>query len=76
IAFGTVGLDWNKYVEIDPSLVRPAEVDLLIGDPSKARIKLGWKPDMSFEKLIERMVLADLARIQGQPLPDFKAKGI
>jgi GDPmannose 4,6-dehydratase len=76
IAFGVVGLDWNKYVEIDPSLVRPAEVDLLIGDPTKARLKLGWKPEMSFEKLIERMVLADLARLQGQPLPDFKAKGI
>jgi GDPmannose 4,6-dehydratase len=76
IAFGVAGLDWNKYVEIDPSLVRPAEVDLLIGDPAKARLKLGWKPEMTFEQLIERMVLADLARLQGQPLPDFKAKGI
>lgn len=76
IAFSTVGLDWNKYVEIDQSLVRPAEVDLLIGDPTKARTKLGWKPDLNFENLIERMVQADLARLQGRPLPDFKPQGI
>jgi len=76
LAFGTVGLDWKKYVEIDPSLVRPAEVDLLIGDPSKARAILGWKPEVTFEKLVERMVQADLARLQGQPIPDFKARGI
>jgi GDPmannose 4,6-dehydratase len=76
LAFGAVGLDWKKYVEIDPSLVRPAEVDLLIGDPSKARAVLGWKPVVTFEKLVERMVQADLARLQGQPVPDFKARGI
>jgi GDPmannose 4,6-dehydratase len=76
LAFGTVGLDWNRYVEIDPSLVRPAEVDLLIGDSSKARAKLGWKPEVTFEQLVERMVQSDLARLQGQPVPDFKARGI
>ncbi|WP_439621387.1 GDP-mannose 4,6-dehydratase [Gemmata sp.] len=76
LAFGAVGLDWNKYVEIDQSLVRPAEVDLLIGDPAKAKEKLGWKPDVSFEHLVEMMVKADLARLQGQNTPDFKAKGI
>lgn len=76
LAFGTVGLDWKKYVEIDPALVRPAEVDLLIGDPSKARAALGWKPEVTFEQLVERMVQADLARLQGQPVPDFKARGI
>jgi GDPmannose 4,6-dehydratase len=76
LAFGAVGLDWKKYVEIDPSLVRPAEVDLLIGDPSKARAVLGWKPEVTFEQLVERMVQADLARLQGQPVPDFKARGI
>ncbi len=76
LAFGAVGLDWNKYVEIDPSLVRPAEVDLLIGDPKKAKTKLGWKPEVGFEQLIEMMVKADLARLQGQSIPDFKAKGI
>src|SRR6204780_2450774 len=71
LAFGAVGLDWNKYVEIDPSLVRPAEVDLLIGDPSKAFTKLGWKPLVSFEQLVEMMVQSDLARLQNQPPPDF-----
>ncbi len=76
LAFGAVGLDWNKYVEIDPSLVRPAEVDLLIGDPAKAKRKLGWVPEVTFEQLVEMMVKADLARLQGQPVPDFKAKGI
>jgi GDPmannose 4,6-dehydratase len=76
LAFGAVGLDWNKYVEIDPELVRPAEVDLLIGDPAKARAVLGWKPDVTFEQLVERMVQADLARLQGQPVPDFRARGI
>ena len=77
LAFGAVGLDWQKYVEIDPSLVRPAEVDLLIGDPAKAQARCsGWKPEVSFEQLVERMVKADLARLQGQPVPDFKARGI
>jgi GDPmannose 4,6-dehydratase len=76
LAFQAVGLDWQRYVVTDPALVRPAEVDLLIGDPSKARVKLGWKPEVSFEQLIERMVQTDLARLQGQPCPDFKARGI
>ena len=76
LAFGVVSLDWQKYVRIDPALVRPAEVDLLIGDPAKAKRKLGWKPEVSFEQLVERMVKADLARVQGQPVPDFKARGI
>lgn len=76
LAFDVVGLNWQKYVEIDPTLVRPAEVDLLIGDASKARAQLGWKPEVTFEQLVERMVLADLARLEGKPMPDFKAKGI
>jgi GDPmannose 4,6-dehydratase len=76
LAFAAVGLDWQKYVKLDPALVRPAEVELLIGDPSKAKRILGWKPDVSFEQLVERMVKADLARLQGKPLPDFKARGI
>jgi GDPmannose 4,6-dehydratase len=76
LAFQAVGLDWQRYVVTDPALVRPAEVDLLIGDPAKAKAKLGWKPEVSFEQLVERMVKADLARLQGQPLPDFKARGI
>ncbi|AWM37723.1 GDP-mannose 4,6-dehydratase [Gemmata obscuriglobus] len=76
VAFEAAGLDWRKYVTIDQSLVRPAEVDLLIGDPEKAEKKLGWKPEVTFEQLVERMVKADLARLQGKPLPDFKARGI
>ncbi len=76
LAFQAAGLDWQKYVKIDPALVRPAEVDLLIGDPAKAKRVLGWKPDVSFPQLVERMVKADLARLQGKPLPDFKARGI
>ena len=76
LAFSAAGLKWQDHVVIDPALVRPAEVDLLIGDPTKAKTKLGWKPEMSFEQLVERMVKADLARLQGRPVPDFKAGGI
>jgi GDPmannose 4,6-dehydratase len=59
-AFKSVNLDWEKYVEIDPRYFRPAEVDLLIGDPSKAREKLGWVPKISFKELVKIMVEADL----------------
>ncbi|QDU20025.1 GDP-mannose 4,6-dehydratase [Urbifossiella limnaea] len=76
LAFAAAGLNWENHVVIDPAFVRPAEVDLLIGDPAKAKAKLGWKPEVTFEQLVERMVKADLARLQGQPLPDFKARGI
>jgi GDPmannose 4,6-dehydratase len=62
-AFERAGLDWQKYVIEDPAFYRPAEVDLLIGDPSKAREKLGWTPRTSFRELIDRMVDADLARL-------------
>lgn len=62
-AFQHVGLDWKKYVVTDPAFVRPAEVDLLIGDPTKAREKLGWTPKTSFQQLVELMVDADLARL-------------
>jgi GDPmannose 4,6-dehydratase len=65
IAFDCVGLDWKKYVVEDPAFVRPAEVDLLIGDPSKAREKLGWKPEVSFAELVRRMVMADMQRLKG-----------
>jgi len=61
IAFSYVGLDWKKYVEIDPALVRPTETKLLYGDASKARKILGWKPKVNFKKLIEMMVDSDLA---------------
>jgi GDPmannose 4,6-dehydratase len=59
-AFGHVGLDWQKYVEIDQSLMRPAEVDYLCGDSSKARKVLGWKPQVDFKHLIAMMMDADL----------------
>jgi GDPmannose 4,6-dehydratase len=59
IAFGTMDLDWNKYVEIDPHYFRPTEVHHLEGDPSKAERLLGWKPEVGFEELIELMVRAD-----------------
>jgi len=62
IAFQHVGLDWKKYVKVDSKLVRPAEVDILLGDPSYARKKLGWKPEVKFENLIKMMVNADLER--------------
>jgi GDPmannose 4,6-dehydratase len=62
-AFGQVDLDWKKYVVEDPELKRPAEVDLLIGDPSKAKRVLGWKPEITFPQLIRMMVEADLERI-------------
>ena len=59
VAFGTLGIDWHKYVEIDPRYYRPTEVDHLHGDPSKAMRVLGWKPKVSFKGLIEMMVKAD-----------------
>jgi GDPmannose 4,6-dehydratase len=62
LAFRRTGLDWQKHVEIDPSLLRPAEVDLLCGDSSKAARVLGWKPTVDFAGLIEMMVDADLER--------------
>lgn len=61
IAFDVVGLDWQRYVEIDPALYRPAEVDYLRCDPSLAQKLLGWKPRTSFAELVEEMVRADLA---------------
>ena len=66
IAFEHVGLDYKKFVEVDPKLVRPAEVDVLLGDPSYAQKKLGWKPEVSFEELIKIMVDADMERVKGQ----------
>jgi len=63
IAFARVGLDWQKYVHVDPALLRPAEVEHLLGDASKAKAELGWTPSVSFKELIEMMVDADLARL-------------
>jgi GDPmannose 4,6-dehydratase len=59
-AFACVGLDWEKYVKIDPRYFRPAEVDLLLGDPAKAKQKLGWQPRVDFDGLVRMMVDADV----------------
>ena len=64
LAFAAAGLDWEQYVVVDPRYYRPAEVDVLVGDASKARAELGWQPDMTFESLVERMVAADLDRLR------------
>jgi len=63
VAFDCVGLNWEDYVVVDQKFYRPAEVDLLIGDASKAHAKLGWEPTVTFKKLIEMMVEADLATL-------------
>ena len=69
-AFGLVGLDWKKYVEIDARYYRPAEVDLLLGDPTKAKEKLGWKPKTTFKELVKIMLEYDLNSV-GLSLKDF-----
>jgi GDPmannose 4,6-dehydratase len=70
IAFDQAGIeDWESHVVIDPAYVRPAEVDLLIGDPSKAKRDLGWEPRTSFEELIRLMVDADLKLLSREPSP-------
>jgi GDPmannose 4,6-dehydratase len=66
-AFTYVGLDWRDHVVIDPKYLRPAEVDLLLGDATKARTKLGWKPQVTFRELVHLMVDADLEG-KGQPV--------
>src|SRR6516225_2960913 len=63
IAFTHAGLDWEKHVRVDPALLRPAEVEHLLGDATKARRELSWKPEVNFNQLIEMMVDADLERL-------------
>lgn len=63
VAFGCVGLNWRDYVRVDEKFIRPAEVDLLVGDCTKAKTDLGWQSEMSFENLVELMVKADLERL-------------
>jgi GDPmannose 4,6-dehydratase len=69
-AFRCAGLDWNKYVKLDPALIRPAEVEHLIGDSSKARRQLGWTPTVDFEGLVRMMVDADLERVAAESRHD------
>ena len=64
LAFEAADLDWEQYVVVDPRYYRPAEVDLLVGDATKAKRALGWVPEVSFEQLVERMVRADLDRLR------------
>lgn len=77
IAFGRVNLDWKDYVEFDERYLRPAEVDLLIGDPAKAKQQLGWEPSVTFEELVHLMVDADLKALglstpsNGHGIEDF-----
>ena len=65
-AFGHAGLDWEEYVEIDPRYFRPSEVDVLLGDASKAREKLGWEPKVGFDELVRLMVDADMGELEDQ----------
>lgn len=65
LAFERVGLDWERHVVIDEAFFRPAEVDLLVGDPTKAKTELGWEPKTSYEDLVHMMVDADLALLSG-----------
>jgi len=73
IAFRHVGLDYRDYVEVDPTLIRPAEVHHLKGDSAKAREKLGWKPTTSFKNLVEMMVDSDLEQL---PMWQERARGV
>ena len=76
VAFGHLDLDYQQHVEIDPRYFRPAEVDLLIGDPSKAKAKLGWQPQVTFQELVRIMTEADLADLQSKRhLYDLAIKG-
>ncbi|MFM8460301.1 MAG: GDP-mannose 4,6-dehydratase, partial [Chthoniobacterales bacterium] len=67
-AFGHVGLEWEKFVKYDARYERPAEVDLLIGDPAKAKRDLGWEPKVRFKELVQIMVDADLEMLEGKGL--------
>jgi GDPmannose 4,6-dehydratase len=66
LAFARVGLDWEQHVEIDPRYYRPAEVDSLQGDATKARERLGWTPRVTFEELVEIMVDEDVRMLDDQ----------
>ena len=73
LAFNHVDLDWHDHVVVDPKFYRPAEVDLLIADPSKAKEKLGWEPEVTIDQLVRMMVDADL-QLLSQSVPAKKTK--
>jgi GDPmannose 4,6-dehydratase len=66
VAFEHLGLDWERHVEVDPNRFRPAEVDHLMADFSRARDQLGWEPTMEFDELVRMMVDADVRRLKGE----------
>lgn len=72
IAFGHVNLDWQNYVKFDQRYLRPAEVDILIGDPTKAKEKLGWEPSVTFEELVKLMVDSDLKALEENQEPTHR----
>lgn len=72
LAFSQVGLDWKKYVDIDPRYLRPSEVDILQGDASKARMKLGWRPKTGFKELVKLMVEADVRLLDEKLSGEFE----
>jgi len=74
-AFSHAGLDWRKHVEIDPRYYRPAEVDLLIGDYSKAKRQLGWEPRTKFTDLVKLMVDADVELLRRHCKGEIKVSG-
>ena len=75
VAFSHAGLDWEKHVRVDKKLLRPAEVEHLIGDASKARAELGWEPEVDFDRLVRMMVDADLERLAGRARSRVEARG-
>ncbi len=75
-AFGYLELDWHRYVKIDPKYFRPAEVDILLGDPSKAHRLLGWSPRVKFKQLVRLMVDSDLALLRGAENQNALASGV
>jgi GDPmannose 4,6-dehydratase len=74
-AFAAVDLDWRPYVKQDPRFMRPAEVDLLVGDPARAKAELGWEPEVDFDRLVRMMVDADLERLGGASRAALSAAG-
>ncbi len=74
-AFGYLGLDWKPYVEVDPRYFRPAEVEVLVGDASKAERVLGWKPKVRFQELVRLMVDADMEGLQGDKMAAASPSG-
>jgi GDPmannose 4,6-dehydratase len=66
IAFDEAGLDWREHVDVDPGLLRPADIARLVGDASKARVELGWEPHVSFDELVRSMTRSDLDRLARQ----------